>query len=115
LPRRDARMLTVRSLSLLVALSLAGLAGRALAADGKVVSPSACHPAGNVTTGLTYGAGHVTNTSSANIHIVCPIVRDTVSNGNGLANVEVAVTDKTGTISCDAVSVDRTGGIVASI
>jgi hypothetical protein len=99
------------SLSLLAALAAAR---PALAADGKIVSPSACHPAGSAVTGLTYGAGHVTNSSSGNIDIVCPIVRDTVSNGNGLSDVEVAVTDPTGTMSCEALAVDRAGNILKS-
>jgi hypothetical protein len=104
--------MSIRSLSLLAALVVGGGAGRALAADGKVVSPSACHPAGTTITGLTYGAGHVTNSSTGNIDIVCPIVRDTVSNGNGLADVEVAVTDSTGTLSCDLIAVDRAGNLL---
>jgi hypothetical protein len=103
------------SLSLLTALALAGSAGRALAADGKIVSPSACHPTGSVTTGLTYGAGHVTNNTGGNIDIICPIVRDVVTNGNGLTDLEIAVSDNSGTLSCEALSVDRTGAIGQSV
>jgi hypothetical protein len=83
-------------------------------ADGKVMAPSACRPAGNVTTGLSYGAGHVTNTSGATMDIVCPIARDNVSNGNGLSDLEVAVNDATGTMSCDGLALDRAGNILKS-
>ncbi len=77
-----------------------------------MIGPSPCRPAGNVTTGLTYGAGHVTNTSGALMAVVCPIVRDNASNATGLVDLEVAVTDATGTLSCEAIAVGRTGNLL---
>ena len=103
-----------------VLLQVAGVAAMVLAAsparaDSKVISPSACRLAGSGTTGLTYGAGHVTNSSGATADIVCPLVRDTVSSLSGLLDLEVAVTDATGTMSCAAHAVDRAGNLIKTV
>jgi hypothetical protein len=103
-----------------VLLHVAGMAAIVLVAsparaDSKVMSPAACRLANNGTTGLTYGAGHVTNTSGATVSIACPLVRDTVSSLTGLVDLEVAVTDASGTMSCSGNAVDRAGNIVKTV
>ena len=103
-----------------VLLHVAGMAAIVLAAsparaDSKVMSPAACRLAGSGTTGLTYGAGHVTNTSGATLSIACPLVRDTVSSLTGLVDLEVAVSDPGGTMSCTAHAVDRAGNIIKTV
>lgn len=78
-------------------------------ADNKLVGPVACRPAGTETAGLQYRVGGVTNVSGAAMDVVCTLIRDTVSNTNGLRDLEVAVTDPAGSLLCDAVSENRAG------
>lgn len=79
-------------------------------ADAKVLGPMVCHAAAPfLDQTLEYRVGGITNNSGGAVQIVCSLMRDTVSNTNGLRDLEVAVTDPTGSFSCDAVSEDRNG------
>ncbi len=89
--------------------------GAVARADSTVLAPSACRPAGTIATGLTYGMGHVTNTSGALLGVVCPLVRNTTFNSTGLRDLEIAITDSTGTASCDVAAVDRAGNLLQII
>jgi hypothetical protein len=101
-------------LSSALTLALAAVPGRSIANDAKVMGGTACRRASTGTMlGLQYTTDGVVNVSGQSMQVICSILRDNTGNTNGLAGLQVGVTDTTsGGIACDAVADDPKGNPV---
>jgi hypothetical protein len=84
-------------------------------AASTALGPTVCVRAGTVGAagnGLTYDSVGVTNISGAPAEVLCSLFRDNTSNSNGMQDLELSVKDPTsGSVICDAQSLDRKGVI----
>jgi hypothetical protein len=85
-------------------LVTAALSAPARAGDNKVYAGSTCKPMSSGTNGLFYG-NNATNLGTANIHVICPVVREITTGGTPKAYVHVNDPD----VDCTFVVSNATG------
>ena len=80
--KRLTKLLAPATLTLAAATAVPGVS---FAGDSKVLPGSNCKPAlGNQAANVNYFGGGITNISSFNIDVRCPVVRDITGNTNGM-------------------------------
>jgi len=93
----------------------------ALAWDRKMMAGGACFPTivnanGTTSPYIVDAAGILQNTGTSFANFTCPLVRDSVTNSNGLVGLTVTVSDTSSTsqVACTISSTDYLGNVVYS-
>lgn len=97
----------------LAVVAIAAVPARSGANDAKAVGTSSCAVGMFDPLGVEFTTNGAKNVSGALLMLECSIERDNTGNTNGLADLELRVTDPRGRLVCDAFSFDRAGNVLA--